>query len=80
MPTVNQLLDKAKAELLNLLSREVFLLRNLFKGCEWNRISRSDRLRLGTLFLNYIKTDDIVVVPIENTSSGQQRYRKGEAE
>lgn len=77
MPTVNKLLDKAKAELSNLLPREVFLVRDLFKGYEWNRISRSDRLLLGTLFLNYIKTNDIGVVPIEKTSSGQQRYKVG---
>ncbi|MHC1685934.1 MAG: single-stranded DNA-binding protein [Clostridiaceae bacterium] len=75
MPTVNELLDIAKDELTNLLHGKVFLLRDLFKGYEWNRISRSDRLLLGTLFLNYIKTDDIGVVPIEKTSSGQQRYR-----
>lgn len=58
-PTMNELLDNAKDELANLLSGEVFLLRDLFKGYEGNRISRSDRLLLGTLFLNYIKTDDI---------------------
>jgi hypothetical protein len=52
MPTVNELLDKAIDELSNLLHGEVFLLRDLFKGYEWNRISRSDRLLLGTLFLN----------------------------
>lgn len=78
MPTVNELLDKAKVELSNLLSGEVFLLRDLFKGYVWNRISRSDRLLLGTLFLNYIKTNDIGVVPIEKTSSGQQRYKREE--
>lgn len=59
MPTVNDLLDKAKAELSNILSGEVFLLLDLFKDYEWNQISRSDRLLLGTLVLNYIKTDDI---------------------
>ncbi|WP_395546901.1 MULTISPECIES: single-stranded DNA-binding protein [unclassified Lacrimispora] len=75
MPTVNELLEIAKTELANLLPGEVFLVRDLFKGYEWNRISRSDRLLLGTLFLNYIKTDDIGIVPIEKTSSGQQRYR-----
>lgn len=80
MPTVNELLVKAKDELANLLSGEVFLIRDLFKGYEWNRISKSDRLLLGTLFLNYIKTDDIGAVPIEKTSSGQQRYKKGEKE
>lgn len=76
MPNVNGLLDVAKAELANLQPGEVFLLRDLFKGYEWNRISRSNRLLLGTLFLNYIKIDDIGVVPIEKTSSGQQRYKK----
>lgn len=75
MPTVNELLDVAKAELTNIIPGEVFLLRDMFKGYEWNRISRSNRLLLGTLFLNYIKTVDIGVVPIEKTSSGQQRYK-----
>ncbi len=75
MLTVNTLLEIAKAELSYLLPGDVFLLRDLFKGYEWNRISRSDRLLLGTLFLNYIKTNDIGIVPIEKTSSGQQRYR-----
>jgi hypothetical protein len=76
MPTVNELLDKAKAELSNLLSGEVFLLRDLFKGYEWNRISLSNRLLLGTLFLNYAKSENLLAVPIEKTSSGQQRYTK----
>ena len=48
------------------------------KGYEWNRISRSDRLLLGTLFLNYTKKNDIEAIPIEKTSSGQLRYRIGE--
>ncbi len=71
----NELLEIAKGELKNLNSEEVFLVRDLFKGYEWNRISRSNRLLLGTLFLNFIKSDDIGIVPIEKTSSGQQRYR-----
>ena len=75
MPTVNELLEIAINELKNLRSNEVFLLRDLFKGYEWNRISRSDRLLLGTLFLNYIKSNDVGIAPIEKTSSGQQRYR-----
>jgi len=74
MLTVNDLLEIARAELSYLLPGEVFLLRDLFKGYEWNRISRSERLLLGTLFLNYVKTVDIGIVPIEKTSSGQQRY------
>lgn len=75
MSTVNEVFDKAKAELIYLIFEEEFLLRDLFKGYEWNRISRSDRLLLGTLFLNYIKTEDIRGVPIKKTSLGQQRYK-----
>ena len=48
-----------KSELSNILPGEVFLVRDLFKGYEWNRISRNDRLLLGTLFINYIKTNNI---------------------
>ena len=75
MLNANELLEIAKDETKNLISGEVFLLRDLFKGYEWNRISRTNRLLLGTLFLNYIKsTDTVGVVPIEKTSSGQQKY------
>ena len=80
MLTVNELLEIAINELKNLRSNEVFLLRDLFKGYEWNRISRSDRLLLGTLFLNYIKSNDVGIAPIGKTSSGQQRYEKGRGE
>jgi len=49
MSAINQLLETAKNEVTNLKYGEVFLVRDLFKGYEWNRISRSDRLLLGTL-------------------------------
>lgn len=75
MPNVNELLEIAKIEMKNLNPGEIFLLRDLFKGYEWNRISRSDRLLLGTLFLNYINTTNSEVTAIEKTSSGQQRYK-----
>lgn len=37
--SVNELLDIAKSELINLKYGEIFLVRDLFKGYEWNRIS-----------------------------------------
>lgn len=76
MPNVTELLETAIYEISNVNPGEIFLLRDLFKGYEWNRISRSDRLLLGTLFLNYINTANNEVTPIEKTSSGQQRYIK----
>ncbi|TWH59393.1 uncharacterized protein DUF1413 [Desulfitobacterium sp. LBE] len=76
MSNVNELLESAIAEIEQLNTEEIFLVRDLFKGYEWNRVSRSNRLLLGTLFLNYIKTTDSGIVPIEKTSSGQQKYKK----
>ena len=55
----NELLESAKEELKNLNSEEILLVRDLFKGYDWKRISKSNRLLLDTLFLNYIKSTDI---------------------
>jgi len=75
MPDVNELLSIAIKETHYLKEGEVFLVRDLFKGYEWNRISRSERILLGTLFLNYVNTTKECIRAIEKTSSGQQRYR-----
>ena len=72
--TANELLDLAITETQNLQDDEVFLVKDLFKGYEWNRISRSNRLLLGTLFLNYLNTKSTRIIPLDKTSSGQQKY------
>ena len=74
---VNVLLEIAIKETINLKTNEVFLLRELFKGYEWNRIERKDRkdrLLLGSLFLNYVKSENSNIKILEKTSSGQQKY------
>lgn len=75
MASVNDLLVRAIEETKYLHTNEIFLVRDLFKGYEWNRISRSDRLLLGILFLNYVHTSGTHLEPIEKTSSGQQKYK-----
>ena len=75
MSDINALLDKAVNETAELIDGEVFLLRDLFKGYEWNRISRNTRLLLGTLFLNKISSENLEVKASEKTSSGQQKYK-----
>ena len=72
MSDINVLLEKAVNETAELSDGEVFLLRDLFKGYEWNRISRSNRLLLGTLFLNKISSE---ITASAKTSSGQQKYQ-----
>mgnify|MGYP000884028619 FL=1 len=75
MSNANDLLVQAIEETKYLNTNEIFLVRDLFKGYEWNRISISDRLLLGTLFLNYVHTSGTHLEPIEKTSSGQQKYK-----
>jgi hypothetical protein len=73
----NQLLDKAIDEVKNLFSGEEFLVKDLFKGYEWQRYHIKDRLLLGTLFLNEVKTNPSLKIAIlDKTSSNQQKYRK----
>lgn len=55
MPNVNGLLDIVKSKMKSLNLGKIFLLGDLFKGYEWNSITRSDRLLLGTLFLIYCR-------------------------
>ncbi len=77
MNDVNQLLNLAILELSKLNSGESFLVKDLFKGYEWNRIPRSSRLLLGTLFLNAINADtNLGIIALEKTSSNQQKYMK----
>lgn len=73
---VNNLLDQAIEETKNLKVDEIFLVKDLFKGYIWNRIEVKDRLLLGTLFLNYVHKEKSGLIPIEKTSSHQQRYQK----
>lgn len=78
MKNINDLLQIAIEETVGLELGEKFLLKDLFKGYEWNRIPRKDRLLLGTLFLNYVnsKENDKCIKTVEKTSSNQQKYEK----
>ena len=76
MNIVNSLLKQAISETHNLVQGEVFLVKDLFKGYEWNRIMRKDRLLLGTLFLKHVNDGQSSnIEAIDKTSSNQQRYR-----
>lgn len=76
MLELEQLLNEALNEVKHLNREEVFLLKDLYKGYVWNRIPARHRSMLGTLFLEYIKQNDIGVEIIEKTSSKQQKYQR----
>lgn len=77
MIDVNNLLTQAISETTKLNVGEKFLVKDLFKGYEWNRIPRNTRLLLGTLFLNAVNNNaDLKIQTIEKSSSNQQKYQK----
>ena len=79
MGDVNRLLQAAIKETDALEVGETFLLKDLFKGYLWNRISRGDRLLLGSLFLSYVGNHDCHVGVVKKGVSGQQDYCKNQA-
>ena len=58
MGDMNSLLKTAIDETKHVREGDIFLVKDLFKGYEWNRIPKRDRLMLGSLFLSYIGTQD----------------------
>ena len=73
------LLERALNEIPNLNSNEKFLVKDLFKGYEWNRLSINERRNLGRFFFEesqnpYLKNDTIVA--LEKNSANQQMYQK----
>ncbi len=76
MLDINVLLEKDVDETTELSDGKFFLLRDLFKGYGWNYISKSNRLLLGTLFLNKISSENLEIAASAKTSSfGQQEYQ-----
>lgn len=75
MYDINELLEIAKKEVDQLDCNEIFTVKELFKGYLWNRISRGDRITIGTLFLNFARTREDIKLLGKN-KSGQQSYRK----
>lgn len=73
---VDVLLERALYEIKFLKENEIFLVKDLFKGYEWNRIPVKDRLLLGTLFLHEVHKERIPVIAVEKTSSHQQKYQR----
>lgn len=75
MSDINVLPEKAVNETTELSDGEVFLLRDLFKGYEWNRILKSNRLLLGTLFLKKICSENLEIATSTKTSPRRQKHQ-----
>jgi len=74
---MNPLLNIAISELDNIKSGEVFLLKELFVGYKWNRLSKAVRTNIGILFISQVRDDPSLNLAIlAKTASNHQRYRK----
>ena len=74
--SVEELLNQMLAEIPKMRSNESFLVKDLFRGYEWARISKEDREALGEAFSAKVDAElDAVVMKWDRTSSNQQKYR-----
>lgn len=74
---VETLVDYAIKELENIKSGEIFMVRDIWKGYEWNRFGKAERLLVGRLFHDKVMAQNPPTVKkIEKSPSKQQRYIK----
>lgn len=57
---------------------EVFIVKELFRGFEWNRIGKGNRTKLGAMVFAYANGDEgsSILEPLDKTPQNQQKYRK----
>ena len=76
MTALGELFNKAVNELANLRQGERFLVRDLFKGYEWNRIPDGDRKTLGRMFLYEYEKGVLELNKLGKNTMSQQYYAK----
>ena len=56
---------------------EIFIVKELFRGFEWNRIAKGNRTKLGSMMYAYALGEGAEALePLDKTPQNQQRYRK----
>lgn len=75
--TLQNLFEISKNTISDLKTNEVFIVKELFRGFEWNRISESSHVQLGSKFFNYANNDGSVHIEVlDKTLKNQQKYKK----
>ena len=75
--TLPELYDHALISARDLCSGEVFIVRDLFRGFEWNRIPKGLRIKLGSMFYAYaqgVASGEFAI--LDKTPQNQQKYRR----
>ncbi len=78
----NTTLDELYAIAVDTVMKEIeigeeFMVKDLFRGFEWNRIPKGIRTKLGSMFLSYVNREvSAEYVPVRKTPQNQQVYTK----
>ena len=75
--TLNNLFDMAVEATRDVVPGETYIVRDLFRGFEWNRIQKGNRTKLGAMYFSYAKTEaPSEIESLGKTPQNQQMYRK----
>lgn len=60
----------------DLSPNEEFIVKDLFRGFEWNRIPKGNRTKLGSQFFTYVNSNKCEnIIALDKTAQNQQRYK-----
>lgn len=60
----------------DLSPNEEFIVKDLFRGFEWNRIPKGNRTKLGSQFFTYVNSNKCEnIITLGKTAQNQQRYK-----
>ena len=74
--TLSELYDHAILSARDVVNGEVFIVRDLFRGFEWNRVPKGLRIKLGSMFYAYAQgaaSGELEI--LDKTPQNQQKYR-----
>jgi hypothetical protein len=75
--TLKELFEIAKNTINEVEQGEEFIVKELFRGIEWNRIAKGNRTKLGAMFFSFSENEgNGIIVGIGKTPQNQQKYRK----
>ncbi len=72
---VDSLLDMAKHETKHIKPGEKFILRDLFKKYQWERIQDTNKKELGKKYWDYVHHEAQHIEALDKTDEGQQKYK-----
>ena len=74
---VDNLFNESVNTLSYLHSGEIFTVKQLFRGFDWERISTGNSIKLGSMFFNYANNNgSSIIKPLGKTPQNQQQYEK----